>query len=187
MNCARGTFITSDQNVFGRLEVQPVVQVHLGTHAPLVDLEEAGASHVQKNRIMPASAVGETDVSVALRPLPGVERDARGEEGVVAQGSDAATALGVELGDLAQLGFVERVRAALRAVAAGRRGELDVADPERHRRLRDAERGGDVGERAAVGPHPARLLLFLDLAAVAHVGRLIERVFDEQSLIARWA
>ena len=51
----------------------------------------------------------------------------------------------------------------------------------------DAERGGDVGERAAVGPHPARLFLFLDLAAVTHVGRLTERVFDEQSLIARWA
>ena len=60
----------------------------------------------------------------------------------------------------------------VRTAQRERRREGDVPDPQRDRRLRDAQRLRDVGERATPRPQGARLLLLLDLAPVAHGCRL---------------
>ena len=56
-------------------------------------------------------------VHLPLRALARVEGDAGGEEGVVGQRADALDAFRVELLDLAELGFVGGMRAALRAIS----------------------------------------------------------------------
>jgi hypothetical protein len=58
----------------------------------------------------------------------------------------------------------------MRRRAARLRLELDVADPDRNRRLRHAEHCRDVEERASFGAHLACLFLRFDLAAIPHDG-----------------
>jgi hypothetical protein len=60
----------------------------------------------------------------------------------------------------------------LLAALEGERGELHVADPQRHAALGDAEGGGDLGQGQAGAAQPACLLLLAELAPVAH-GRIL--------------
>src|SRR4029453_5619106 len=88
-------------------------------------------------------AVGEHDLAVSLGTLAGVESHAGREEGVVGEDADPVDRSPVHGFDLGKLLVVETVRA-VGSVPAPGRSERNVADPERHRRLRDAELGGDV-------------------------------------------
>jgi len=64
------------------------------------------------------------------------------------------------------------VRAPVRPSQSEGRCERDVADPEGDRRLRHTQDLCNVGECVVPRAQGARLLLFLDLAPVAHGCRL---------------
>jgi hypothetical protein len=90
---------------FGRVEVESVVEIHRHSKPRLVRFEEPSEPGAEE-RDHHGIGVGEHDSAVAFRPLPCVEGRAGGEKRGVAQGADAGDAFGVELGDLAELGFV---------------------------------------------------------------------------------
>src|SRR6266540_1036331 len=95
--------------------------------------------------------VGEVHGTFALRSYAGVEGDSYDEEFATRERTDPLSSLAVQLLDLAELRFVRGVGTPMWSVTAWRRGERDVADPERDGRLRDAERVRDLGERLASG------------------------------------
>jgi hypothetical protein len=107
-------------------------------------------NHRQKKRIISGSLfVNRTSPSV-FEPSPRVQGDSRDEERLLAQRPDPYRSLAVQVFDLAELRLVRRVWASMRPTQPEGRGEGDVANPDRDRRLRDAEGLGDVGEGAVL-------------------------------------
>ena len=118
--------------------------------ARLVDREEMtqpGAEEPNDRR----TGVRQLDGAIALRSFSRVQRHSRHQELLLGQCSDARHPFPVELLDLAELRLVGRMGTAVRSAQTERGPERDVADPERHRRLRDAEGLGDLGEGAVLG------------------------------------
>ena len=129
-------------------------------------------------------------LAIALRSLARVQRDAGGEKRLRTaadasmpggctprsrrawRGVAGASAVRSAAGTRSS----HRSQRASRMLRWGRRRRLacelrsHVAHPERHRRLGDAERLGDVVEGAAFGAQESGLLLIFDLASVAHAG-----------------
>jgi hypothetical protein len=161
---------------FGGVEVEPFVQVHPNTQTTLVDGKEASQPRAEEGDHR-GVAVGEDDPSVALRPFACVEGSSGGKERRDVECTDARHTDTIELLDLTALAILRRVRTALRPPSALARGERDVADPERDRRLRDTELVGDLLERASGRAEVAGGLLLADLASVAH-GSTVRRRCD---------
>ena len=97
----------------GGVEIETVVQVDPHPESRLVDREvppEPGAEEPDHRRI----GVRELDFAVGLGTFACVERNAGGEERVVAERADALEAFGVQRGDLGELRLVGGVRTVLR-------------------------------------------------------------------------
>ncbi len=149
------------------VEIEALVQIDLHPQPRLVDIEEVtepGREEPDHVRV----AVRERHRTIGLRTLAGIQRNSGGEERLLAQRLEADAAFGVELLDLSELGDALWMWTAVGAVPALGWGEGDVADPEGDGGLADAESGGNVSEREVLRTEHARLLLLLDLAAIAH-------------------
>ena len=116
----------------------------------------------------PRVGVGEQDLAFALASFAGVQSYAGSEEGGLVELADPPYPVLVTCRDLCEPREVLRVSASLRTGAPGRRCERDVADPDGHGRLGDAEEPGDVGEGTVLGAEHAGSCLSLELSAVPH-------------------
>ncbi len=155
----RGMPTSLRPEVFGRVEIEALVQVDTTRAAATRRPRRTGEATHRRTRPSLGSVFANITAPSVFEPFAGVEGDAGGEEGVVAQGADAFDAETVELLDLAQLRVVRGVGGAFRSGATPRRRERDIPHPERDRRLAHAEPGRDLGQRealarAARGPAP---------------------------------
>ena len=84
--------------------------------------------------------------------------------------------------DFIELPQVRWMWSTLRAVAAFRGGEGDVADPQRDGGFGDSETLGDGGEGEILGAEASRFLLFGDFASVSH-GLKVPTVCDSAGVL----
>jgi hypothetical protein len=157
--------------LLGGIKIEARVEVHPYSKTGLVNVEEAPeprAMEADHHRVR----IGERHAPFALGPFTGVERSSRNEGGLVAQRSNTLSTRGVEPVDLGQLREMLGMGPSMWTMSSLRRGERDLADPEAHRGLADAEQVGDVSGGAVLGAEEPGLLLLLDLAAVARAATL---------------
>jgi len=149
-----------------------LVKIERQAEASFIDRKEVPQPGAEEDH-HPRITIHEADSSIALGPFPRVQRDPGDQELPLRQAADPGPALLDQAVDLGLLAALEGVGGAAAAPGrAGEWGELHVADPQRDAAPGDAEGGRDLGQGQAGAAQPARLLLFGELAPVAH-GRIL--------------
>ncbi|MDQ3311153.1 MAG: hypothetical protein M3517_03460 [Actinomycetota bacterium] len=152
-------------------EIKALVQVRAHPKSCLVDVEMVSKpddEHPKQCGI----GVGHPHLTIALEPFPGVERGPGEKELSVGHLTDLGDAFGVEALDLGDLPHVQAARPWATSPPSWVGHEVDVADPEAHRRLRDTQLGGNVLQRPRLGTQLSRSELLRPLATVTHAASM---------------
>ncbi|HUV17693.1 MAG TPA: hypothetical protein VMW33_04350 [Ilumatobacteraceae bacterium] len=152
----------------GETKIESIVEIELGTQPRLVDIELAAQprdEYSEQNRVRIRHRYG----SRGLAALSGVEAHCEHSQVSLGELPDDLLGLGSALFDLGELLQVKRVRLVTRVTTIAWFGrELDVANPDRHRPLGDAEFVGNLPERPRLRSQFPRPFPLDELASVAH-------------------
>ncbi len=127
-NCDRGIAVTSDQYTVAASRSRLACRYSRTRNRPFVDVEACPQPATEEGDLA-RIAVGEGNLTVALRPLAGVQRDPGDEEVALRQRTNRHTPRLEQLVDLALLAALQGVRHPAPRDCARPRHELDVAHP----------------------------------------------------------